>query len=519
MTTTYIDGLFEQAYDNVKDDWTYRHYILAGGARVGVETIVANSGGTVTSDTLSFYVRDEVGSVIATITENLGGVNQAVALTSYDAWGKARPTSGGSAYQDPAPGTCYSPTPTGQEEGYAGHDNLADTGLVDMEGRVYDPEVGRFLSPDPNVQYPFSSQGYDRYSYVNNNPLSLSDPSGYFSLGGYLTTGDPLAGFFPQQYGEAIGIAGPLVGAALNAIPYCEGWCDAVVTGVSEAEVGYLESGSVSEGMQQGVLAGAEAFAFDYVGGEFGTNPVGGELIGRSMVEGLIGGAFSEAGGGQFSDGFLGAFVSSESSGLIAMIGGTPDNYPVYFSASNRAVRAAAAAIVGGMAARVTGGNFTEGALSAAFQQIFNDQHEYKSYERESEEERASTWSYFEKHYAIIYAKALSARVEQVPEFEVDEDPSEAGLMGLLELGEHAVNDLEQQHDLFVYQLGEGSLSAYRAAPPFGNWRPTVYGAWSTVSWQLYDFRSTIEMTVDFYYWIHDMVSQRPPECSLHGGC
>lgn len=107
MTTTYIDGLFEQVYDSATGDWTYRHYILAGGARVGVETINANSGGTITSDTLSFYVQDEVGSVIATVTENLGGANQAVALTSdvqgctsatkgrmpgaaYDVWGKAR---------------------------------------------------------------------------------------------------------------------------------------------------------------------------------------------------------------------------------------------------------------------------------------------------------------------------------------------------------------------------------------------------------------------------------------------
>ncbi|MGH7157339.1 MAG: hypothetical protein ACREGG_04495, partial [Candidatus Saccharimonadales bacterium] len=129
-----IDRLFEQVYDSATGNLTYRHYILAGGMRVGVETINANSGGAITSDTLSFYVRDEVGSVIATVTESLGGANQSVALTSYDAWGKARPTSGTGAYQDPAPGTFYSPTPAGQEEGFAGHDNLSDTGLVDMEG-------------------------------------------------------------------------------------------------------------------------------------------------------------------------------------------------------------------------------------------------------------------------------------------------------------------------------------------------------------------------------------------------
>jgi hypothetical protein len=76
VTTTYIDGLFEQVYDSATGDLTYRHYILAGGARVGVEIIAANGGGTITADTLSFYVHDEVGSVVATVTENLGGANQ-----------------------------------------------------------------------------------------------------------------------------------------------------------------------------------------------------------------------------------------------------------------------------------------------------------------------------------------------------------------------------------------------------------------------------------------------------------
>ena len=71
-------------------------------------------------------MRDEVGSVIATVTENLGGANQSVSLTSYDAWGKARATTGSAAYEDLAPGSFYSPTPSGQEEGFAGHENLTD---------------------------------------------------------------------------------------------------------------------------------------------------------------------------------------------------------------------------------------------------------------------------------------------------------------------------------------------------------------------------------------------------------
>lgn len=48
-----------------------------------------------------------------------------------------------------------------------------------MNGRVYDPVLGRFISADPTVQYPDSTQGLNRYTYVNNNPLSLTDPSGF----------------------------------------------------------------------------------------------------------------------------------------------------------------------------------------------------------------------------------------------------------------------------------------------------------------------------------------------------
>ncbi|MEJ1397348.1 MAG: RHS repeat-associated core domain-containing protein, partial [Candidatus Sedimenticola sp. (ex Thyasira tokunagai)] len=59
-------------------------------------------------------------------------------------------------------------------------------------GRVYDPTLGRFLSADPTMQSPYSSQGFNRYSYVHNNPLKYTDPSGYWSSGG--VSGDSWAG-------------------------------------------------------------------------------------------------------------------------------------------------------------------------------------------------------------------------------------------------------------------------------------------------------------------------------------
>jgi len=55
-------------------------------------------------------------------------------------------------------------------------------GLVNMNGRVYDPVSSCFLSPDPFVQSPNNLQNLNRYSYVLNNPLSFTDPSGFSIL-------------------------------------------------------------------------------------------------------------------------------------------------------------------------------------------------------------------------------------------------------------------------------------------------------------------------------------------------
>jgi len=63
--------------------------------------------------------------------------------------------------------------------GYTGHEMLDDLGLIHMNGRIYDPLLGRFLSADVVIQAPFNLQGYNRYTYTLNSPLNLTDPSGY----------------------------------------------------------------------------------------------------------------------------------------------------------------------------------------------------------------------------------------------------------------------------------------------------------------------------------------------------
>src|SRR5439155_5871441 len=64
--------------------------------------------------------------------------------------------------------------------GFTGHEEVDPVGLIHMNGRVYDPEIGRFLSADPFVQDLSNLQSFNRYTYVLNNPLSLTDPTGFF---------------------------------------------------------------------------------------------------------------------------------------------------------------------------------------------------------------------------------------------------------------------------------------------------------------------------------------------------
>jgi RHS repeat-associated protein len=55
-----------------------------------------------------------------------------------------------------------------------------DTGLYYYNARYYDPELGRFIQPDTIVPSAGDPQSLNRYSYVRNNPLMYTDPSGHW---------------------------------------------------------------------------------------------------------------------------------------------------------------------------------------------------------------------------------------------------------------------------------------------------------------------------------------------------
>src|SRR5262249_13704152 len=84
--------------------------------------------------------------------------------------------------------------------GYTGHHQLDNLNLVHMNGRVYDPAIARFMSADLVIQDPYRSQSFNRYSYVWNNPLNSTDPTGFECTGSRIDT--PTNPFCEERWHE-----------------------------------------------------------------------------------------------------------------------------------------------------------------------------------------------------------------------------------------------------------------------------------------------------------------------------
>ncbi len=124
-----------------------------------------------------FLHKDHLGS-IETITDISGNI---LLHMSFDAFGSRRKTNWIGALSQQETEALLAQIGIGTSRGFTGHEHLDRTGLIHMNGRVYDPTLGRFLSADPYVQAPYFSQSYNRYTYTFNNPLIFNDPSGYLA--------------------------------------------------------------------------------------------------------------------------------------------------------------------------------------------------------------------------------------------------------------------------------------------------------------------------------------------------
>jgi RHS repeat-associated protein len=152
-----------------------KHYVSAGG--VVFAEFISRSGtfNGLPATSTNYFNHDQLGSISA-ITNELGAVTERLA---YDPWGKRR-------YINTTPGlpdTLDALVGQSTDRGYTMHEHLDEVGIIHMNGRIYDPLIGRFMSADPYVTDPYDLQSFNRYAYVLNNPLRYTDPTGHQSQG------------------------------------------------------------------------------------------------------------------------------------------------------------------------------------------------------------------------------------------------------------------------------------------------------------------------------------------------
>lgn len=161
-TTYYVDGAYEKV-------------VRTGGGKAAlteqklyVGNLVITKRSNNSTDSFLYLHKDHQGST-TTITDAAGdSVQQFV----YDPWGKQ------TAVFDT--GLLANYTTPATTKGYTGHELISHLDLIHMNGRIYDATIGRFMQADPFIQAPTDTQSYNRYSYVKNNPMSYTDPSGFF---------------------------------------------------------------------------------------------------------------------------------------------------------------------------------------------------------------------------------------------------------------------------------------------------------------------------------------------------
>lgn len=334
---THSDGLKEE-----------RFHIFTPLGRTATRTVY-NDGRIETR----YYHQDGLGSIIA-VSDEYGKVEKHFA---YDPWGNRlslidlRTASGGEITR-----------------GFTDHEHLDDFGLIHMNGRLFDPLLARFLSADPFVGDGSNAQAYNRYSYVENNPLNATDPSGYFSLKevlptiiavvvtvvviycSYGTLAPSAIGFWGAV---GAGAAGGFSGAFSSVMINGGSFNDAFSAGLKGAAIGALTAAATF-----GIATGFNELANGT--GIWADATV--NWTGRTLANASIGGVSSKLQGGEFRHGFYASLATSLMSPRIQQASG-----------KNWYAGLVMSMVVGGTAAEIGGGKFSNGALTGAFQYVFNN--------------------------------------------------------------------------------------------------------------------------------------------------
>lgn len=160
--TRYYLGDYEE--DIVTNGNDRKVHYISGSDGLAAIYIETNGSGQ-----LYYAYTDYLGS-LTTLTDEAGTV---VENHAFDPWGNRRDVNNWQT-------VLSTPANYLTDRGYTMHEHLDGFALINMNGRVYDPALGRFLSPDPQLQAPGNWLNYNRYAYCLNNPLIYTDPTGEF---------------------------------------------------------------------------------------------------------------------------------------------------------------------------------------------------------------------------------------------------------------------------------------------------------------------------------------------------
>ena len=353
-----------------------RHYITAGGMTIGVIVTTASlpslgagmsppAQSSLAVVKVEFWHVDRQGSLMAT-TDHAGAIT---AVYAYDPFGKRRQTTG--AYD--ASGTLvidWAPTvDSGTDRGYTGQEHLDDLGLIHMNGRLYDPMLGRFLQGDPFIADPNNLQDYDRFAYCMNNPVICTDPSGYLHIFGH----NILPGIFHNKdimMVVAIAAACVVGPEGAWAVFSADGMLGAAA-GIANAAVAGFVSGAISSGNIKGAMQGAvTGAAFFEVGSFVGATNSAGKIAESIALHAVVGCASSEMAGGKCGPGALSAAFAD---GATLMPGMESINSAAAAHDPTALIEGTIiAAASGGTASVLGGGKFANGAQTGAFGYLFN---------------------------------------------------------------------------------------------------------------------------------------------------
>ncbi|MBQ4880550.1 hypothetical protein J8M21_25460 [Pseudoalteromonas luteoviolacea] len=216
------------------------------------------------------------------------------------------------------------------------------------------------MQADPFVQAPGNLQNYNRYSYVLNNPMSYTDPSGYL-----LEHLKPVKKVLRNVIRASSKIIGPELTNIIGNIafyklggPYGSAYWSYNFTRAM--------GGSSSQAFKAGAIAAFSAEAFNQIGGAF--DGTGGAFwktggVGHIGAHALTGGILADVQGGNFGHGFWSAGLT-KAANVNGMISSAGVEYDI--------ARVAVAAAIGGTISELTGGKFANGATTAAFAQAYN---------------------------------------------------------------------------------------------------------------------------------------------------